>query len=310
MKYTVYGYADKDVIRASLTHERYAAIRQAKKACLFGLELEEKFTLVVDNFAEFEMELLRLAETYLLWGYRGDHTESMQSRLCLDRRLVNLLTACRLYLDQTDHGISALFGKASPELAGVKAFKRCLYEGHWGYRLMEAMRNHVQHSGLIVHSIGFPKSQTAGKGVDYTEFTICPQALVQKLSEDADFKKSVLGELESKGKKIDLRGPVREYLSCFVELHDKLREVIQERMTQARAMYEAAVKEFQDIEGKKVQFVSLLEAHDDDRKSEDVDLVTDFLEYYDTLREKNQVNRNIERATASNSDQQRGQRPP
>ena len=164
MKYTVYGYADKGVTRASLTHERYAEIRRAKKACLFGLELEEKFALLIDNLAEFEIELLRLAEAYLLWGFRGDHAESMQSRLCLDRRLANLLTACRLYLDQSDHGISTLFGKGSPELAGVKAFKNGLYDAHWGYRLMEALRNHVQHSGLIVHIISFPQFRSLGEG--------------------------------------------------------------------------------------------------------------------------------------------------
>jgi hypothetical protein len=305
MKYTAYGYVDKGVARASLTSERYDEVRKAKKTCLFALELEEKFALLIDNLAEFEIELLRLAEAYLLWGLRGDHAESMQSRLILDRRLANLLTACRLYLDQTDHVISSLLGKVSPELAGVKAFKNDLYDTHWGYRFMEALRNHVQHSGLIVHIISFPQFRSVGKGPDYSEFTISPQTSVSTLAENADFKKSVLEELESKGKSIDLRGPVREYLSCFVELHDKLREVVQERISEARALYEAAVAEFQVINGKEVQCVSLLESQDDERKREEVALVTEFLGYYDTLRKRNKVNRALERATASNTDQQR-----
>lgn len=305
MKYTVFGYIDGGVARGTLTPKRYSEIRTAKKTCLFALELEEKFALLIDNLAEFECEILQLAEAYLLWGFRGEHAESMQARLCLDRRLANLLTACRLYLDQTDHGISAIFGNSSSELAQVKAFKSDLYANHWGYRLMEALRNNVQHSGLIVHIISYSQFRSTGKGPDYSEFTISPQTKVSTLAENPNFKKLILEELQSKGEKIDLRGPVREYLSCFVELHDKLREVIQARVTEARSLYEQAIHEFRVIDGQEVRYAHLLESLDDDRKSDEVALVTEFLEYYDQLRKRNKVNRQLERATASNTDQNR-----
>lgn len=305
MKYTVYGYIDGGVVRGTLTSERYAEIRKAKKTCLFALELEEKFALLIDNFAEFEYELLQLAEGYLLWGFRGEHAESMQARLCLDRRLANLLTACRLYLDQTDRGISAIFGSSSDQLAEVKRFKSDLYDNHWGYRLMEALRNHVQHSGLIVHIISYPQFRSKGNGPDYSEFTICPETQVSTLAENSNFKKSILEELDLRGETIDLRGPVREYLSCFVELHDKLREVIQLRVAEARSFYEQAIHEFRVIDGREVRYVHLLESHNDDRKNDEVALVTEFLEYYDQLRKRNRVNKQLQLATASNTDQKR-----
>lgn len=285
--------------------EKYAEFKAAKKTCLFALELEEKFALLIDNLAEFECELLQQAESYLLWGFRGEHAESMQSRLCLDRRLANLLTACRLYLDQTDHGISEIFGKQSDQLAEVKKFKNDLYDNHWGYRLMEALRNHVQHSGLIIHILDYPNFRSKGKGPDYSEFTISPQTKVSTLAENSNFKKLILEELQSMGEKVDLRGPIREYLSCFVDLHDKIREVIQMRTAEARALYEEAIHEFRVIDGQEVRYAHLLESHDDDRKNDEVALVTEFLEYYDQLRKRNKVNKHLERATASNTDQKR-----
>lgn len=305
MKYTVYGKKDGGIARGTLTRERYSEVKHAKKTCLFALELEEKFALLIDNLAEFECELLQQAEGYLLWGFPEEHVKSMQSRLCLDRRLANLLTACRLYLDQTDHGISALFGRTSDQFEGVKKFKNDLYDGHWGYRLMEALRNHVQHSGLIIHIISYPQFRSTGKGPDYSEYTISPQTKVSTLAENPNFKKPILEELQAKGEKVDLRGPVREYLSCLVELHDKLREVIQTRVAEARVLYEQAIHEFRVIDGQEVRYAHFLESHNDDRKNDEVALVTEFLEYYDQLRKRNKVNRYLERATASNTDQKK-----
>jgi len=241
------------------------------------------------------------------WGkaHNSDHSQSMLERLCLDRRLVNLLTACRLYLDQTDHGISILFGKNSSELKDVKTFKNDLYDKHWGYRLMEALRNHAQHSGLPIHVIGYPMYLSQGKGPDYKEFTISPKTEVSRLIENSRLKKPIVNELESKGDTIDLRGPTREYLSCFVQLHDKLREMIQSRVENAQELYKRAVDEFGLINGQKVKFASLRELHDDQKTQGEVALVTHFFDYYDVLRKRNVVNKYLKLSMASNTDQKK-----
>jgi hypothetical protein len=90
-----------------------------------------------------------------------------------------------------------------------------------------------------------------------------------------------------------------------VELHDKLRQVIQTRTAEARSLYEQAIHDFRVIDGQEVRYAHLLESQDDDRKSDEVALVTEFLEYYDGLRKRNRVNKQLERATASNTDQKR-----
>jgi len=306
MKYQAYGYAGAKIATQGIDRETFERVKEARATCLFALEIEETFALLFDNFAEFEVELLRLAEFSLLWlGRARDHTESMQERLLLDRRLVNLLTSCRLYLDQTDDGISTLFGNPSGELTSVKEFKNDLYDSHWGYRLMEALRNHVQHFGLAARVITLNSFRSSGDGPDYSEFTVYPQANVKALAENPHFKKTILGELRGQGENIDLRGPAREYMSCFVALHNKLRRTIGQRVEDARRAYESATRYYASINGQEVKFAELQEFSEDGDVTDEISLVTNFLDYYDNLLKRNSVNDDIHHATASNSDQKR-----
>ena len=99
--------------RKPIEQSRFYEVKKARNVCLLAVAVEEKFKLLLDNFAEFEFELLRLAEEYLIWPVSitlrdRDHFRAMQERLRVDRRLVNLLTSCRLYLDQTDQVLSQL----------------------------------------------------------------------------------------------------------------------------------------------------------------------------------------------------------
>lgn len=301
MRYEASGFLSVGAASTCIDKSRYEQVKTAKSFCLFALELEEKFALLLDNYYEFECELLRLAEASLIWPTQN-HQHSMQDRLTLDRRLVNLLTACRLYLDQTDHGLSSLFGDSSAELNNVKRFKNELYDNHWGYRLMEALRNHMQHSGLPVHVIGYNWSAVSGKVAEYTQVTIAPQTKPKTLAEDNTFKKTVLNELMGKGESVDLREPAREYVACFIELHDKIRETIDARIRSNRTTYEMASTEYSEISGQNVNFPNLIEMNDDGIISEQVVLVTEFLLYYDLLREKNRANVKLRTTCASNSN--------
>lgn len=295
MKYEIAGY----IAHSEISEECYKTIKSAKATCLFALELEEKLALLFDNYFEFETELLKLAEASRIWK-RRHHEDSMLQRLTLDRRLVNLLTACRLYLDQTEHGISSQFGKPSAALTEVKSFKNNLYDDHWGYRFMEALRNHVQHSGLPVHTISYSSARIKGTSVDYGQFIIIPQSSAKKLAENILFKKAILTELHKMGDKIDLRPAVREYVECFAKLHEYLREKIAQKFVDNRAIYETAVNKHAD---KKLP--RLVEKNDDGTTSEEVALVGDFLYLLDSYRTRNITNPNLARSFAANTSQER-----
>ena len=105
------------------------------------------------------------------------------------------------------------------------------------------------------------------------------------------------------GKKLDLRRPVREYVSCFIQLHEKLREAINNRLNGARSVYQGSLIEFSIRDGEEVQFPSLVECNEDGTANEEIALFGDFLGYYDALFMKNTANKNLQQLVASNSDQ-------
>ena len=112
MRYVAFGYTQHGLQLVDVTKEEFERVVAAREACLVALSLEEKLSLVLNNFYEFEVELLKLAERHLVWN-AIEYEDVMGDRLLLDRRIVNLLTASRLYLDHTAHALSGLFGGGS-----------------------------------------------------------------------------------------------------------------------------------------------------------------------------------------------------
>ncbi len=302
MTFHIERYNDLQEPNTQISEEEYEDLKSAKSTCIFALELEEKFALLMDNYCEFETELLKLAETSRIWVNR-DHGDSMNERLLLDRRIVNLLTASRLYLDQTDHGISSLFGKPSDELTAVKTFKNVLYDDHWGYRFLEAMRNHVQHAGLPVHIISYNSRISKDSIPNYTQYTIIPQVSTKKLGENVKFKKTILSELKEKGEKVDLRPGIREYINCFSKLHEHIRQKIAEKLEADRNLYENAIMANSNTEGDTDSYIYYVKKGEDEVTIEQVALVEDFLGHLDYLYNCNEINPNMTDTFSANMNQ-------
>src|SRR3974377_705756 len=133
MNYRVIGYAMPSagqqllIPSVAVDQTRYESVERSKRVCLLAVVFEERFQMVVDNFEDWEVELISQAQSGLLL-HLSDQTDAMQRRLRLDLYLVNLLTVCRLYLDQTDHGLSQCFGNPSTELTEIKNFKSRIYD--------------------------------------------------------------------------------------------------------------------------------------------------------------------------------------
>jgi hypothetical protein len=304
MKHRVSGFIKSGEVSLPLDESSFKKIEAAKACCITVWEVEEKLSILLENFYEFEVELLKLAEVLVIWT-NHEFIDTMQRRLSLDRRVVNLLTACRLYLDQTDYALSRLFGNPSKELEAIKLFKNKEYDNHWGYRLMEALRNHVQHAGLIVHGITHNyhaiRSESGREvNVSAVECSVIPHSTVEILAENREFKKSVLEELKPKGKDIDLRMPTREYVFCLISIHFEIRKLIESRVADARKAYESAIAEFSTHEGQQVNYPTLELLDEKGTRAREIPLVTEFLEAYDLLIKKNNKFENLPRNFASN----------
>src|SRR5690606_25514133 len=115
--------------------------------------VEDKFRILLGNFLSYERELLMIGTERMVDG-RFDHEVAWHHRLQITRRVVNYLTAVRLYTDQVAHEIKASRGAPAHEAWKKKTHE--VYDSKPGYRIVCALRNVVQHSALPVHVVGYP----------------------------------------------------------------------------------------------------------------------------------------------------------
>lgn len=301
MQFELTGWIGSNQVCVEISESDFDTVVSSKGTCLFALDLEEKFALVLENYFEFESELLSLAEKSRIWRNR-DHSMAMAERLLLERRLVNLLTACRLYLDQTDHEFSAHFGKISAELDAVKKFKNDLYDEYFGYRFMETLRNYVQHAGLPIHIIRYDSGIVGELSEKFCHYSISLRTKIGVLGESRIIKKTVMKELQSLGQDVDLRPFVRQYVSCFVELHTEIRGMIKSEFLTERVRFQDAVKRYSEHEGKRLNYPEFVKCDEKGQVERRVALTTRFYEYYDALRTRNEINMPLDKSFASNSD--------
>ncbi len=173
-------FADKHGI--ALPEERYARIRDHKRNLVRALEIEERFDILLANYVEFETEVLGRSVEHNLYSGRDEH-QMHEDRLGLNRRIVNLLTACRLYLDQLAHGMSGTFGDGE-ETTAIGAARSREYDASFSYRLMEGLRDYVQHRGLAAGSYSVMQQATGDGRGNQLACTVTPRLVARDLLND------------------------------------------------------------------------------------------------------------------------------
>jgi hypothetical protein len=200
------------------------------------VDIEQKFEILYSNFIELEEEIAvcTLQETY---RHAASVTQLFDYTLAMTRRVGNLLSSGRLYVDQVKHHISALFPEDAAIKAEVEGYFSHEYRSLLGYRVMEALRNYSQHRGLPVHGMTH-----AARWVDddlptkRNEHNAALNVFMTELKADGSIKAGVMAELGELGETIDLKPLIREYVEGLANVHLKIRALLEPRRKRAEAM--------------------------------------------------------------------------
>lgn len=226
--------------RIPISPDKYEEIRTAHRFVMFGLSVEEKLDLLLQNFLALEECLVGMAlENSVFTGDIENHLTGATLRV--NRHVANLLTSARLYLDQLLHEVSAVYGYESEEFRKVKELTHNQYDSVFGYRVMEALRNHVQHRALPVHGMKFPMTRLTDTPESKLGFAVVPFAIVSKFEDDKEFKKSVLDELQNETDKkgdVTLMPYARSYVECIAKIHIGLRDTLSEDLAAADTLFD------------------------------------------------------------------------
>lgn len=243
MRYSLRKVALGNIPEIDITAEEYSRYEKARKILSNALAIEEKYEIVVSNYLDFEKQILDTTTSYMVREHL-DYSDFFDVRLGFNIRLVNLLTAVRLYVDQLSQNVRDCIPSDPNAENVVKTMFSKEYDENKEYRFMEALRNYVQHRGIPVHRTQQGRRWTRSKSDGFLEYSMELASHLSRLEEDSKFKKSVLAELDEK---IDLKIGVRCYLESISNVHESARNLISESVTSARELIEEAHRQYTSV---------------------------------------------------------------
>ncbi len=203
-----------------ISRKEFEDIKTAKTKLLVVLNVDEKFELLIENYAEFEHELGEIARRRRT--DEGEWTDAMDDLLQLNRRLANVLMAARLYTDQIKHYLAELYGDDSAAgRAVLEAFSR-EYDAALGFRVMEAVRNYVQHRAVPIARVTYGLEEATSNPA-VRQFTVNAELDVHSL--DYTFKPAVLTELRQQPHPHNVTLFLRDYMRGLRRVHNFFREL-------------------------------------------------------------------------------------
>ena len=220
--YQLYAISPVGYIPLPLDTDEHKRLISAKTTLRFGVGFEQRFDILLENYATLERYILDLALRNAV--FMGDTTGRLgEGKHNVNRHLSNLLSSAKLYIDQTNHALSDQFGNDSSQYLRFKNSTREEYDTSLAYRALEALRGYAQHRGLPTHSVSFSSRRDKTDPERTRNRHIVTFGLVpDTLREDGGFKSSVLIELVAiadKDGRIELMPLIREYISGIARVH-------------------------------------------------------------------------------------------
>ena len=242
MKYILRKVVLGNVPEIEISESEYYQLQKARNTLSTALEIEEKYEIVISNYLDFEQEILNATTKYMVREH-VDYSDFFKVRLGFNIKLVNLLTAVRLYVDQLNRNVTECLDNKLNANDDVKKLFSKEYDENPYYRFMEALRNYVQHRGIPVHWTQQSSRWTSLEGDGMLEYSIELASQRSYLEEDKKMKKSVLAEMEDK---VDLKAATRSYAESISRIHDSARSMIADSTDCSRKLIEEAHRRYSE----------------------------------------------------------------
>jgi hypothetical protein len=119
MKYGLDRYVIGSTAYTSLSEEEYHTLVRAKRSLLLMTLIEEQSDLLLGNYLEMEDDLLSMATRWMVSIWPEYEYVQRERNFIVNRRFLNLVNACRGYLDHASHHISAMQGNETSNTQGI-----------------------------------------------------------------------------------------------------------------------------------------------------------------------------------------------
>jgi hypothetical protein len=301
MKYLLTERTLGSSVYIKIDEHEYKKIKTVKNNLLEIFYIEEKFDIFIGNYLEFELDLLKYAAYHMVRGY-GTHNELHRGLNQIIRRIINLLSTGRLYLDQSIHNLNNIPSIKSIIIEEIKKEKNKQYDQHLGYRAMKALRNYVQHRGYPIQGLTYNNKLVGKDPNEKYLFSITPYIQVQEFEKDNKFKKEVLEEIKRLGEKVDLKPLIREYVEALWNIHAKIRELLKSDILEWEKLFQNTINKISNNNSKIRSNISLsaVKQNEDGSYIDPIEIDKFIIEYRQELQRKNSTFINLSKRYVTN----------
>lgn len=280
-----------------ISENEFKEIISARRTLTAALSIEENYDLALGNFLDLEKELLMLTVEKIA-DHRFDYSRAYTVTTSLNRRMVNFVISGKNYTELISSKASKCASNSQEVGLEVTRLTNIHYQNNPDYRLMEALRNHVSHSGVAVHSVNNPDKWLLDENNKATSlvFNLSIYALKERLAENTKFKAAVLNELEEK---TDLKKAARSYIGAISSIQEEVRKLTKETVSNARSTIERYLARYAEVNDGKFFPLGCYSAAAFKQKVKPTMLFLDWDDVRIGLVEKNQSISNMEKRYVS-----------
>jgi len=272
-------------VELEISRARFETTKAAKENLVVALGPEEKYDIAIENYYEYESELLNQALRGAMFPY---HSWSIGNIQAFSKRLMNMLAACRLYLDSVRHDLNLMCRDGGHKAENFREQISEEYDASMGYRAMDALRNYVQHRALPISSLEYSSKRESPSHDKY--FVVIPYVNLRRLELDRKFKRDILDELKGLGDRIDIRPLVREYILAIGRLHNTYRQLVSQDLEAWEYTISGVGEEYRKRSGdEETVGLAVIAIDDCDQYVESIPVFVGMIERRRLLEKKNQL---------------------
>lgn len=223
-----------------INEAEYNDIKSAKEFLEKYLEIEKAFHILMKNYEDFEKTSFSITMDRML-RQTVNHIDIHMSIIETNRMMINLMTACRAYFDQTSANLSKGLGETGFSKDNFNTLRNEEYDNFLEYRVLEALRNYVQHRGMPIQRFSMPGERSRIGDLEFgIEFSLNTKILLQSKS----FKNTVAQEINNIGDYYELKLATRVYIARINHIHHAIRNKLSEEFDSKTNLIRTTIQRF------------------------------------------------------------------
>jgi hypothetical protein len=279
-----------------LTSDEFDITRRAYWINQNLLAVEEKYFLILQNYADFERALHELALASLVFGAKK-WSEYVNDIQLVNGKLLNLLSSTKAYLDQAPQHLNEIFGSDSEQSGNFEKFTNDEFDSSFGYRVMSAIRNHVQHNDFPVQWVHIGGQWETDDEIKKTCRNQATASIsVAALVGNSKIRAATRKELSDTGEdQLNIKLIVRQYISSMARLHIQLRQCLLIDATRNEQVVRDLFTRFEGVFHNKPTALAALAIDEDGIETESVPVFAENIDRRNHLIEHCRVITNMEK---------------